>query len=294
MYSGSNVLIKTLESSEDGVYDFGYYANGTYPLYINDKFIQYITVNAMPTTTAVSAPGDEISGGLQKFRYITDLTFGPTLTYTATAPSGVSSEYSGSPTLTYGQTAGNVISAAASAPEGHTLTYQWYEKAAEEGEADTPIDGATQAEFTIPSDGSVGTHSYYCVVASKDNFSGATAATTSDPVTVTVAPGTPTLSDLHAENALTYGQTLADAGSVSGTATGAHGETITGTWEFEDTTIMPAVSDSDQTPYNVKFTPDADNINYGPASGTATVTVNKANISPSVTISKLDVWRYAP
>ena len=86
---------------------------------------------------------------------------------------------------------------------------------------------------------------------------------------------------------ITYGQTLADS-TLSGSEAKASGKFVEGTFSWIDDTIKPAVSDSEKTKYDVTFTP-SDTVNYKTAAGTATLTVNKANITPSVSI---EGWTY--
>ena len=67
---------------------------------------------------------------------------------------------------------------------------------------------------------------------------------------------------------ITYGQTLADSTLTGGTAS------VAGTFAWKDTTIVPAVSDSQKTEYDVAFTPT--DVNYSTAECKVKLTVNKA------------------
>ena len=75
------------------------------------------------------------------------------------------------------------LSLEAEAPEGSSLTYQWYEG---EGDAATAIDGATEAIFTVSTD-EVGEKTYYCIVTNTVN--GNTYTVTSDSAKVSVKDG---------------------------------------------------------------------------------------------------------
>lgn len=66
---------------------------------------------------------------------------------------------------------------------------------------------------------------------------------------------------------ITYGQSLADS-AITGDVI------MSGHYEWEDSTIKPAVSDSESTPYNVVFKPD--DANYADVLIAVTVKVNKA------------------
>ena len=62
-------------------------------------------------------------------------------------------------------------------------------------------------------------------------------------------------------SAITAGQTLADSTLAGGSATGAGGQAVPGTFTWEDPSIVPTVADSNTTEYTVVFTPD-DTANY--------------------------------
>ena len=85
--------------------------------------------------------------------------------------------------LKYGD--GGMLSVEATAEEGATLSYQWYQAQNAIGtENGTAIEGATDANLTIDKNASAGTTYYYCVVtASRD---GETKTATSNIATVTV------------------------------------------------------------------------------------------------------------
>jgi len=79
---------------------------------------------------------------------------------------------------------------------------------------------------------------------------------------------------------ITYGQTLAVSTLTGGTAS------VAGTFAWKDTTIAPAVSDSENTEYDVVFTPTDGN--YSTAECKVKLTVNKAN--PTNTVGQLSTF----
>lgn len=72
-----------------------------------------------------------------------------------------------------------------------------------------------------------------------------------------------------AASEITYGQTLADSTLTGGTGS------VPGTFAWKDSTVAPAVSDSQNTEYDVVFTPTDGN--YSTAECKVKLTVNKAN-----------------
>lgn len=70
-------------------------------------------------------------------------------------------------------------------------------------------------------------------------------------------------------SAITYGQTLADSNLNGGSAN------VEGRFEWKDSTIIPAFSDSQETVYDVVFTPTDEK--HGTAECKVKLTVNKAN-----------------
>jgi len=80
---------------------------------------------------------------------------------------------------------------------------------------------------------------------------------------------------------ITYGQTLADTTLTGGTAS------VAGTFAWKNTTIAPAVSDSETTEYDVVFTPTDGN--YSTAECKVKLTVNKAD--PTNTVGQLSAFR---
>ena len=88
-------------------------------------------------------------------------------------------------------------------------------------------------------------------------------------------------------SAITYGQSLADSTLTGGQAKAKDAE-VPGTfvWVFDN--VKPAVSDSDKTEYKVRFKP-SDGIIYQTQDTRIKLTVNKADITPSVSIKG---WTY--
>ncbi len=147
-------------------------------------------------------------------------------------------------------------------------------------------------------DGAVNAGTYVASVTVNRNGSGGgviiIGGGTTASVIFTVEKAPVTLSDTSATG-ITYGQTLADStpsGSASyqrrdaGTGSFSAADT-TGTFAWKNDTLAPEVADSDSTDFELIFTPDDANLET--ASGTAKLTVSRADIDPRVTI---DGWTY--
>ena len=106
-----------------------------------------------------------------------------------TAPTGIT--VTGA-TLAEGYGVGSV-SVTATAADGHTLSYQWYQSATNSNEGGDKIEGATSATYNIPTGNAVGEYYYYCVVTATRTDNNQTASVTSDVATVTVAANTDAL-----------------------------------------------------------------------------------------------------
>ena len=160
--------------------------------------------------------------------------------------------------LIYGYTDGE-ISVSATAAEGHTLSYQWYNAA-----NDSPIENATAATYTIPTGKAAGTQeAYYCIVTATRTDNGQTATATSAAATVTVSKADPTYTaptDLTAN----CNDTLESIALPEG-------------WTWNDPTETVGVVGPDAAPkhntFAATFTP-ADTDNYNTVSETLTVTVS--------------------
>lgn len=95
-------------------------------------------------------------------------------------------------TLAAGYGAGSV-SVTATAADGHTLSYQWYQSTTNSNEGGPLIDGATSATYDIPTGKTAGDYYYYCVVTATRTDNSQTASATSGVATVTVAADTDAL-----------------------------------------------------------------------------------------------------
>ena len=84
-----------------------------------------------------------------------------------------------------------------------------------------------------------------------------------------IAQATPTITTAPTVGEITYGQTLADS-----TLTGG-GASVAGSFAWKDSTVAPAVSDSQTTEYDVVFTPTDGN--YGTTECKVKLTVKKAD-----------------
>ena len=84
-----------------------------------------------------------------------------------------------------------------------------------------------------------------------------------------IAQATTTITVNPTASDITYGQTLADSTLTGGTGS------VAGGFAWKDSTVAPAVSDSQNTEYDVVFTPTDEN--YGAAKCKVKLTVNKAD-----------------
>ena len=85
----------------------------------------------------------------------------------------------------------------------------------------------------------------------------------------TIEKATTTITTAPAAGEITYGQTLADSTLTGGEAS------VEGSFAWKDSTVAPAVSDSQTTEYDVVFTPT--DVNYSTAECKVKLTVNKAD-----------------
>ena len=102
-------------------------------------------------------------------------------------------------TLVKGYTTGGV-SISATAPTGHTLSYQWYSNTTDSNEGGTKIEGATSAKYNIETGKDPGTYYYYCVVTATRTDNSLTASISSSAAAVTVADDTDKLIAKLAQN----------------------------------------------------------------------------------------------
>ena len=116
-----------------------------------------------------------------------DVTSGSTRTLTAPATAPTITTQPSDLALTVGYDDGHELSIAATVANGHTIAYQWYTNTANTTENGTPIDGATDVVYFIPTGKAIGTTEYYyCVVTATRSSDGFTATATSDVATVKV------------------------------------------------------------------------------------------------------------
>ena len=203
---------------------------------------------------------------------------------------GVSS-LTGDDSLTYGYAAGSAhINVTAEVAPRFEASYQWYSCNAQ-GEEGAAIDTAKEptaatAEYMIPAGENTGDHYYFCRVTAT-RADGKTATADSEVAIVTVNKADPTIDTAPTASAIAYGQSLADSRFSGGLAKAGDTE-IPGTFAWTDSAIKPTVSDSGKTEYEVTFTPN-DTRNYKTATTKITLTVNKADITPTVSIQG---WSY--
>ena len=154
--------------------------------------------------------------------------------------------------ITYGQTlADSTLSGGAVSTAG---TFSWANGATAPAISDS---NATEYSVTFTPDDTA-------------NYNTATAT-----VTVTVNKATPVINIVPNASTIYYGSSLGYSYLTGGSAS------VAGTFSWTDNTIVPTVADSGVTGYSVTFTP-ADSANYGTATTTVTLTINKA-LSPITT-----------
>ncbi len=90
---------------------------------------------------------------------------------------------------------------------------------------------------------------------------------------------------------ITYGQSLADSVLSGGDVVGVFGDDIDGYFSWTDGSIVPDISDSNMTPYNVYFTQNTPSYpdNYKQLTTTVTLTVNKATPTINTKPSAADI-----
>lgn len=103
-------------------------------------------------------------------------------------------------------------------------------------------------------------------------------------VEVTVTKAVPAVTVLPVASGIGYGQTLALSVLSGGSVRYSNEESapvVNGTFAWSDITAKPAVADSNNTEYEVTFTPD-DMVNYNSCRVKVTLTVNKADKAPNM------------
>ena len=175
-------------------------------------------------------------------------------------------------TITYGASITFTASVAASPAVGvGTVTFQYGSTTICSG---TVASGSASCSTTsLP----VGTYPGGSAIVA--NYSGGvngnttySASTGTLSVSITVNKPTPSVTAWPTASAITYGQTLAASNLTGGSSTPA------GTFAFTTPSTAPGVGTASQ---GVTFTPN-DTVNYNTATGTVSVTVNKANSDVTV------------
>lgn len=184
--------------------------------------------------------------------------------------------------LSFGYSSGSV-SVSATAPAGHTLSYQWYSNGSTNSNSGgTLLPGATSASCPVPTGKSVGDYYFYCVVTAKRTDNNQTKSATSGAVkaTVTVADINPAVS----LNGWTFGAT-ANTPSVSGNiGSGQVTYTYSGTDNDNNAYGPSAATPTDAGSYTVKAAVAAtSNTNSGETTGN--FTISRANITPVVSLT---------
>ena len=131
------------------------------------------------------------------------------------------------------------------------------------------IQGDAKVQYQKKNDGSYGTATETAPTDAGDYKASITVGGATASVEYTIAQATTTITVNPTAGDITYGQTLANSSLTGGTAS------VAGSFTWKDSTIAPAVSDSQTTNYDVVFTPTDGN--YGTAECKVKLTVNKAD-----------------
>ncbi len=122
----------------------------------------------------ITMPGYSVIAEIEYIDVITSVTTQPTYLY-----------------LTVGALSDNVLTVAATAADGYTLTYQWYVNTTESNEGGSEINEATDASYTVPTT-TAGTYYYYCVAtATKNDNASVKTAVASNVATVNISAPEP-------------------------------------------------------------------------------------------------------
>ncbi len=185
----------------------------------------------------------------------------------------------------------------ASAPNGGTLSFQWYSD-------DGVAEGCSDSTFDVPTD-TVGEEGYYCVVTNSvdDNTYTATSETATVTVEENEADYTPTIDTEPQDTSVTIGDRI----ELSVSATAPEGATLAYQWyqyvddESEDDIFLDGYTDSTLSLDSSSFTAGeyyyycevsgvVDGESYSTFTGTACVTVAEADEKKEeAKISKLEV-----
>lgn len=148
-----------------------------------------VTVSKAPTTNVLTA-AVEYDG--QPYLIVTNIY--------ATAAAPTIDDQPKELSWTYGDTmTSKKLSVSASASDGGTLSYQWYQNTTGSTTGGTEVTGATSAEYMVPGETQTdaGTYYYYCVVTNTKNSTTASTTSSSAKVTVNPAPFTITAKDQY-------------------------------------------------------------------------------------------------
>ncbi|MGB8476021.1 MAG: choice-of-anchor D domain-containing protein [Candidatus Acidiferrum sp.] len=246
--SGAASATTTADSS--GNYMITGLANGTYTLVPSHAGYTFT-----PSSQSMTVKGANVTG--VNFTD-TAATVAPTIT---TQPVNQ--------TVTAGQTATFTVVAGGTAP----LSYQWQKNGAN-------IAGATAISYTTPVTATTDSGSTYRVVVTNTAGTVTSAAAT---LTVTAATVAPTITTQPVNQTVTAGQTATFTVVAGGTAPLSYqwqknGANIAGATGTSYTTPATATTDSGST-YRVVVTNTAGTV----TSGAATLTVNAAAVSPTIT-----------
>ena len=193
--------------------------------------------------------------------------------------------------LIYGYAADSgSISVTASAVDGHTLSYQWYDSGTTNSNTGgSIISGATNATYSIPTGKDSGTYYYYCVVTATRTDNGQTAAQTSGVATVNIDKAAGSISyesntvDKHyADAAFTNTLAIVGDGTVSYSSDNTNVATV-------DSASGAVTIHSVGTAHITATVEDGSNYTYATEIASYTLNVGRANLSPSVTMSG---WTY--
>lgn len=171
-----------------------------------------------------------------------------------TPPDGASLEAGGSHTFS--------VVASGDAP----LSYQWLKDG-------TPIDGATGTSLTLDPAGVSDSGSYTVAVTNPNG------TTVSDPAVLEVSGIALTLVSAPTVDELTYGESLSEAVISGGQVENPSADTVAGTFAFVAGGTEP---DAGTANHSLRFTP-TDDFQYEPLEFAASVTVNPASVSFTLT-----------
>ncbi|MDD2396128.1 MAG: hypothetical protein PHG12_10360, partial [Sphaerochaeta sp.] len=188
------------------------------------------------------------------------------------------------------------LSVTASATDGSTLTYQWYQNTTDSNSGGTLVPGATSASLAIPTDLAQGNYYYYCVVSA----SGLTSVLSDTALVTVLAEGSAQITITASPNEQTFDQYTDNAG-ISIVASASDGGTLSYQWysnstasNSDGTLISGATGATYSVPtstagtfyyYCVISAANADSV----TSNVCTVTVDPVEAAISITTQPADV-----